>query len=267
MATTPAVTLKGRFPSGTEVLLYERTGDAVNTAGPVVARAKTNSDSETHFSGLQDGHRYFAVGKVDDAQVAVAVTAKNAPAGKVQPQTEIISPSSGVDGGAPVIEESEPPKGAVEAHPHPNQAQAGKGVQQMSDTPYGQATPVDPSRPLPGTKQEDVPEGTPQRSDTPLGEATVVATDEVQPGLAQADVPKGTQQRSATPYGEATIIPKGDPIEIERKRYEAPGVDVPEVTKDRQPAPRSPKAKTRQRKAQTKKGARAASKASAPRKR
>lgn len=77
-------------------------------------------------------------------------------------------------------------------------------VPQRSDTPFGQATPVDSGEPQPKPAQDDVKKKQQQRSDTPEGEATPKDKDEVEPALGQGDAPKRLKQMSDTPDGEVT---------------------------------------------------------------
>lgn len=210
-ARSPGVTLRGRFEPGTEVKLYVRRGDVFNgPVGAAVARAKTSRQSETSFSGLVDGERYWAVS--DDESRAVSVTAKLQAAAKVREErpdpvsarphqrTEVVPPRGG---------DVEVPDG-VERLPQANQADV-SGVLQRSDTAAGAAVPKPEGESVPGLRQDQVPKGTLQRSDTEIGEATIIPKGEVgqSPGMRQEDAPANMLQRAVGATGTAFPKPAG----------------------------------------------------------
>lgn len=95
-----------------------------------------------------------------------------------------------------------------------------KGTVLRSDTPRGEAHPLDPEERAPKRTQDDVDDGAVQMSDTRRREVDgqVVggggeATELVLGPQRQEDVPKGMVQRSDTPTGVATPIPAGDAVQ------------------------------------------------------
>lgn len=245
MATKNAsVRLLGRFPAGSKVGLYPRHGDyySPDSLGDPVATRKADKDGGVVFTDLQDGQRLWVTSDAD-YNLGVSVTAKvravpsdEAKARPVGPEARqlhaqntgnrsiVVGPRSSLDArprdhrghqqaatsfadpqvGQPAeskTKEREPlPQARIEDQP--------KGTVLRSDTPTGEAHPVDPSEPVPHLRQEDVGKGVVQRSDTETGDATPKPKDEVAPALRQEDVPKGVEQRSATETGDAVPKPK-----------------------------------------------------------
>lgn len=222
MASGAHVTLRGRFSPGEKVKLVKVDGPHVRRSeGGDVVEEKTverNDDgiAEVRFSkGVEEGASYLIVGL--DAGVPREVRAKGKtgddPGPLFQPpiQPNVLRNAAGM----PVNEK--PTKESAPRHPlgpTPGLHQVPKGTVLRSDTPWGEAHPLDPSEPAPYGRQEDVPKGVVQMSDTPTGRPTPI---EVGP-QRQEDVPKSTLQRSATPTGEAKPIPKGDAVEAQQER-------------------------------------------------
>lgn len=213
----PDAVLSQSWPTGTKVEAVRKTGEFY-AGGKVEATAKV-SPGEVRFENLEEG-RYWAVGEVNGANVVVSFWAKEIPAQKKRTEAsksadlsthpavlnrEIVTGPKGTKVSGRLVEE--PVQKGVEPHPHLNQASIADSVPQRSQTPLGQATPVDPSEPQPKPRQDQVRKGTKQRSDTELGEATPVS-DEA--GPAKQEDFKG-QQRSDTETGEATPIGSAEP--------------------------------------------------------
>lgn len=255
-ARSPGVTLRGRFAKGTDVKLYLRRGDHFNgPVGPVVARAKTDGEGETRFSGLEDGERYWAVAEVSDGEElrGVAVTAKVQPEGKVReerPDPVSARPHQRAEVAPPKrVGDVDVPDG-TERLPQANQADV-NGVLQRSDTAAGAAVPKPEGEAVPGLRQDQVPKGVLQRSDTELGEATIIPKGEVgqSPGMRQEDAPANMVQRAVAATGTAFPKPAGgSPAAQELAKVLAAKNDVGESLVDAS-KPRAP------RKRQTKKSA------------
>lgn len=235
-ARSPGVTLRGRFAKGTDVKLYLRRGDHFNgPVGPVVARAKTDGEGETRFSGLEDGERYWAVAEVSDGEElrGVAVTAKVQPEGKVReerPDPVSARPHQRAEVAPPKrVGDVDVPDG-TERQPQANQADV-NGVLQRSDTAAGAAVPKPEGEAVPGLRQDQVPKGVLQRSDTELGEATIIPKGEVgqSPGMRQEDAPANMVQRAVAATGTAFPKPAaGSPAAQELAKVLAAKNDVGE---------------------------------------
>jgi hypothetical protein len=225
------VTLRGRFSVGSVVTL-------TRVAGEGTLRAEGGEDVETktvveedgvprvgfvRFSkGVEPGARYIIHG-INDG-VPLQIRARGRESGDpaevleqppVQPDRTRLSDGSWSDE-APT-KESAPDVLAAQA----DLRHVPRGTQLRSDTPRGSAHPVDPGRPEPVRRQEDVKEGTPQMSDTRprevdgrpvVGAGGGEATELLVGPQRQEDVPEGVPQRSSTPTGTAQVIPAGDAV-------------------------------------------------------
>lgn len=186
--------------------------------GPVVKSGKQGQDGVV-LKGVDEG-RYWAV--CDERAVGVVAKDQPAPKKRVEAPTsadpqltpsfithagpEIVTGPKGTKVGGRLTEV--PIDKGLEPHPHLNQASVSGKTQQRSDTPLGQATPVDPQEPQPKPRQEDVKK-VDQRSDTETGEATPFDGDAGP--KRQDDAGKKLAQRSATEDGEQTPIGSAEP--------------------------------------------------------
>jgi hypothetical protein len=212
------VTLRGRFPVGAVVTLTRVAGEHVlRPEGGEEVEVQTVGEEKdaprvgyVRFSkGVEVGARYFIHGLVDGRPLEVRVTGKSADdpnevfeQAPIMPDRQRLTDGSFVDD-APT-KESGP---GVSVGPA-NIRHAPKGTVLRSDTPRGEAHPVDTDRQEPVRRQEDVNDVV-QMSDTETGEATELLVGPQR----QEDVPKGVVQRSDTPTGVSTVIPGGDAVE------------------------------------------------------
>lgn len=218
------VTLRGRFSPGDVVKLTRVAGEHVlrPEGGEEIEVQSVGEEKDAprvgfvRFSkGVEVGARYFVHGLHEGTPLEVRVRgrAKDDPEevlsqAPILPDRVRLADGSWADD-APT-KESAPQILAGQA----DIRHAKKGTVLRSDTPRGEAHPVDVDRPEPVRPQSDVPEGTVQMSDTPAGEATEL----VLGPQRQEDVPAGVFQRSATPTGVATPLPAGDAIAQARDR-------------------------------------------------
>jgi hypothetical protein len=211
------VTVRGRFPAGERVRLVPRNSDTFHPPGVAVSTAKVDKTSEVTFGGLDEGATFWVAAEIDGSWRSAAVTAK-VPA----------SPKLRMD--RPTSEEAKPAQRERQVEPPDTKPSKGETM------------------PAPHMRQQDVPKGTVQRSDTPLGQATPVEPDEFQPKVPQSAVKAGTVQRSDTPHGEATPIPPGElDVEPAPAQDDVKGLqlsDTPEGTATPQPRARSRRART-----------------------
>jgi len=224
------VTLRGRFPVGAVVTLTK-------VDGPHVLRPEGGEDIETQtvteekdapgvgyvrFSkGVEPGARYFIHGLADGVPINVRITGRtDDDPSEVFEQPPILPDRTRFSDGSFVGD-----KPTKESAPNILAGNAdirhvSKGTVLRSDTPRGEAHPLDPDERAPKRTQEDVKEGTVQMSDTRPREVDGVqvgaggeATELVLGPQRQEDVPKSVVQRSSTPTGVATPIPAGDAVE------------------------------------------------------
>lgn len=232
-----SITLRGAFPAGTRVGLYERRGDTFAPGDTPVQTARVNKDSEVQFTGLDDGAPFFAAAEVDGQLRDRRVTAKIAAPGE-----QLASADAGIHdknlsinarkntrdrqkAAAPAIVTG--PRGTKaptsRGHVAPGQgfsdptaglaldSKAGReaaGARMVgSGLIAGEEVPHDGSLTPDGSRLEDAPENVPLASDTYTGQVEPAPTQ----GLKQQDVPKGTKQLSDTEYGQAAPIPDGIP--------------------------------------------------------
>lgn len=204
------VTLNGRFPAGTKVVLVEVSDERVlrSQGGKTIERRKVDEDGHVQFTkNVTVGGRYFVVGHIGGVHTEVRVTGRSADNDNgvlAQPPVRPDVTTTGI-GRQPVDSDSEP-HGLRLA-----QEQVAGDVEQRSSTPTGTAHPVDPGErgPYPDQGEERFSDGsTQQRSDTPAGMATPI------PDVPerQEDVPGDVQQRSSTPTGVATPLPPGPAV-------------------------------------------------------
>lgn len=229
------VTLRGRFSPGDVVTL-------VRVAGPHVLRSEGGEEIETQtvteekdaprvgyvrFSkGVEVGARYFIRGLTSGVPLEIRVTGRDGDdpsevfeQAPVMPDRQRLTDGSFVD--ERPTKESAPNVSVGPA----NIAHVSKGTVLRSDTPRGEAHPLDPEERAPKRSQEDVKKGAVQMSDTRPREADGVevgaggeAAELVVGPQRQEDVPKGVVQRSSTPTGVSTVIPGGDAVEQAQAR-------------------------------------------------
>lgn len=225
------VSLAGHWPAGTKVGAFARTGDSFVGGRPV--KTATVGGDGLVFKALEEG-RYFAAPVDEDSPGpnAVSFTAKAVPAARARTPAptsadfsthpRVLSPTiiTGPKGTKVCAQDADghgmterfierPVDRGHEPHPHLNQASISDKVPQRSNTPLGEATPVDPGEPQPKPTQDRVNKGARQRSETVKGEATVVTEDSGP--KRQQDAAKDLKQRSRTETGEQTPIGSAEP--------------------------------------------------------
>lgn len=147
------VSLRGRFPAGTQVELVKVDGPHVLRTGPeheVVDSQKVDKDGRVSFSkGVTVGDRYFARGRVRGDLVEVRLTGRDDPDDGFLTGYEPVTPDRarlGVGGsGGFADEELERGDGdeqTVEGQTWLAQDQVKRGTLQRSDTVRGSAHPI-----------------------------------------------------------------------------------------------------------------------------
>lgn len=216
------VTLRGRFPVGSDVTLVEADGPwtlrAPEGAEPVDTQT-VDEDGSVQFTGLEPGGRYFATGLVDGFPLSVRLTARAADADEgllVQPPVGPERVRLGIGGTGGFADEKPQPADEVafEGAPHAAQSHADEGEPQRSATLRGSAHPVDPEEQTPLPRQEDIEEDALQMSDTETGSAAPAMVGPQR----QEDVGNDVWQRSSTPTGVSTLMPEGGPIAAQREK-------------------------------------------------
>jgi hypothetical protein len=235
MASSGQVTLRGRFPVGSVVTLTKVAGEHVlRPEGGEEVEVKTVTEEDgaprvgyVRFSkGVEVGARYFIHGLVDGRPLEVRARgrAKDDP-NEVFEQPPIAPDRMRLADGS--WSDEAPTK---ESAPDILAAQADirhvkKGTVLRSDTPRGEAHPLDPEERAPKRTQDDVDDGAVQMSDTRRREVDGQlvggggeASELVLGPQRQEDVPKGMVQRSDTPTGVATPIPAGNAVQQAQDR-------------------------------------------------
>lgn len=205
------VVLRGGFPTGTRVGLYEAIGDTFTASLPKVgAKQRVDKHSEATFDGLEIGKPYFVAAEVDGEWRSRRVVGKD-PAlvrGPMKPPRRIGAgqvvhnvSEERLENAASLRSQTENPEiisGArasnstrVRGHAKPTDPLA---IEQDTTTDKGRQDGLAPL----GSKDE------PKQlaSDTFAGVAVPAAPDRLQ----QEDVPKGVPQASATELGDAAIL-------------------------------------------------------------
>jgi hypothetical protein len=229
------VTLRGRFSPGDVVTL-------VKVAGPHVLRSEGGEEIETQTvteekdaprvgyvrfsSGVEVGARYFIRGLTGGSPLEIRVTGrdKDDPS-EVFEQAPIMPDRMRLTDGS-FVDERPTKESAPNVSVGPADIRhVSKGTVLRSDTPRGEAHPLDPEERAPKRSQEDVKKGVVQMSDTRPREEdgqTVggggEAAELVIGPQRQEDVPKGAVQRSDTPTGVSTVIPAGDTVQQAQDR-------------------------------------------------
>jgi hypothetical protein len=240
------VTLRGRFSVGSVVTLTKVAGEGTLRAeGGEDVETKTVTEEDgaprvgfVRFSkNVEPGARYIIHGINDGVPLQIRARGRERDDPSevleqppIQPDRTRLSDGSWSDE-APT-KESAPDVLAAQA----DLRHVPAGTQLRSDTPRGSAHPVDPARPEPVRRQEDVAEGTPQMSDTrprevdgrPVaGAGGGEATELLVGPQRQEDVPKGVPQRSSTPSGTAQAREsRGDWTRAGAEPLEAKGVKI-----------------------------------------
>ncbi len=229
------VTLRGRFPVGAVVRLVKVSGEHVlRPEGGEEIEVKTVSEEKdaprvgyVRFSnGVEAGCRYFVSGLVDGVPLDVRIRGREAgDESEVLEQAPIQRDRQRLADGSWVDEAPSKESAPQILAAHADQRHVPKGTVQRSDTPRGEAHPVDPKEKTPKRSQDDVGKGAVQMSDTRPREVDGVtfggggeATELVLGPQRQEDVPKGVVQRSDTPTGVAQPIPAGDAVKQAQDR-------------------------------------------------
>lgn len=148
MAKQGAVRLAGRFKPGTRVRLVKVRDERVMRAegGEEIAVERVGDDGVIEFSkGVEPGARYLACGYVDGVYLEVRLRGRDSADDAVNAQPPVgrdrvkLSDGSFLDSPPEQHQETGLPEGAV----HRGQHQVPEGVVQRSDTPRGQAYPVE----------------------------------------------------------------------------------------------------------------------------
>lgn len=203
--------LRGAFPAGTTVGIYERIGDGFSAALPKVKSVRSTKESVVEVDGLEENKPYFAAAEVDGEMRVRAVTAKAPELVSAEPALKpprMIGDDQVVHrvdadrrkAAASMRSQREDPQivtgmktTRVRGHVPPPDKLA---LEHDTKTDKGRQDGIPPL----GSKQE------PKQlaSDTFAGQA-IAATP---PGgrLQQDEVPKGTPQASDTEFGDAAII-------------------------------------------------------------
>lgn len=240
------VCLRGAFPAGTQVGIYERIGDSFSAALPRVKGARSSKESIVEIDGLDEGKPYFVAAEVDGEMRVRAVVAKRSeqvsaePAlkpprtigdgqvvHKVDADARKAAPSLRSQREDPVIvtgARSTRTRGHVPpadklALEHDTETDQGRqdGIpplgskeepkQLASDTFAGQAIEATP----PGGRlqQDEVPKGTPQASSTEAGDAAVIVEVE-EPPLGDHDPNRASGDSAVGPAGTVSPANQGD---------------------------------------------------------
>jgi hypothetical protein len=250
------VTIRGRFPAGASVGLYDRVGDFFTPAGlgNAVKTAKVSDQGEATFKGLDEGGRYWVAAHVGGQWRHAAVTAKAPPSRRRAAQRptgpQAAQTRAQAQAGREIITGPRNTRNTRVRGVHQGPAQSFAHPQVGKPTPQGKRE----AEPAPAPRIEDVAKGTPLASDTATGEAVIVDPKAPLPGTKQEDVPKRTQQESDTPHGTATILPE-KPVETQeeagrRKQRSSTPTGSAELT-EKEKAVRKEK-RSRARKASTK---------------
>ena len=229
------VTLRGRFAPGDVVRL-------VKVAGPHTLRGEGGEEIDTQdvqedednprvgfvqFKGLEPGERYLVCGHTSGSYLEVRVTGREADDDQEAFDQAPVGPDRVRLGDGSYLDELPEKIDAGDVSVAPADIRAARGEQLRSDTPRGEAHPVDPEERAPKRRQEDLEGEVQQMSDTrPREEDGVIfggggeAAESVIGAQRQEDVPEGVQQRSDTPTGVATILPTA--IRSSRSRRRSP---------------------------------------------
>lgn len=221
--------LSGAFPAGTTVHAVPAVSDLPPDRLPRNAekKAKTDKNSVTKFTGLQDHVNYWLVAEVDGAVRARRYYARPDDYAGEQ-GLAATRHATQLENQAQAEAQAKAYEEAVKSDPLANSPAPGKADEQHNVITGARSTENFVSKtageavlsgsqekePQPHLRQEDTPKGTVQRSDTITGQATPKDKDESQPKIPQEDVPKGTVQRSATETGEAAIKPSDEKLPV-----------------------------------------------------
>lgn len=250
-----SITLRSRFPAGTEVQLRRRVGDG-GPGGEVVASEKVSKSSEVRFTGLEPYAQFFAVAEVGGDRQVVQVTAKppNPPSPDLantrhahqerlrqEAQARSAQHEAAVEkdplAGSPALGEPDTSRQVVRGARSTESGLRLRSADGLSETRFASETAGRPSEEKPKEevqphpRQEDVPDSVPQMSSTITGEATPVDPGQLVPEIPQSAVPEGTPQRSDTELGSAAIVPEGE-VQPSLKQE-----DVPDGTPQRSDTP------------------------------
>jgi hypothetical protein len=232
------VVLRGAFPAGTKVGIYERIGDSFTVALPKRKTGTVSKDSVLEVDGLAPGP-YWAAAEVDGelrvralnaklpdgepglepARIRADGSAKPNPVAKPElspslrsqrEDPEIVTgmKSTRTRGHVPPAD-----KLALEHEPDsqgrqdgvPSLGEKGAPKQLASDTFAGQAIEASPGR----LQQDEVPKGTPQASSTELGDAAVIVEVE-EPPLGDHDPNRASGDSAVGPAGTVSPDDQGE---------------------------------------------------------
>lgn len=211
------VTVRGRFPKGTRVSVYEVEDESVLRAEGEPREVVTADEDGVKFS-TEEGQRYIVQGIVGGAPVSLRVRGRGEAADDVLEQAPVGNDRLRMSDGS---WSDEAPKRrsapAREAAPNLAMEQVGEDQALRAGGDRGEAHPVDPERDQPPYRsQEQFREqgGGPQMSDTELDRATPV-----EPSVQrQEDVPDGTWQRITGDTGQAYPLPAGSSVRSSEER-------------------------------------------------